>query len=255
MKLAQNQEDNEPPVVLYNKSRRFSRTDILNILKAKIGSDHPDYDFKELLETMKVKKDTQARGQEWGLDAVDGVIDELRREPRTGVELLPNFQRAEGTRMLLVCSKGLLLLRAHADGFWQNEQDLSNRSIQTEDPSLRPVTDPARGYFQATHPPDSASISAITMGHAANHEPPTHVRQAEIEPTIPAYCSFAPSESNGFFSYTQNSALQSTSLDGTQGTYYEPNPRFDGLVTGGSGSGANGRSSDGRKGGGRSEGN
>ena len=126
MELTQDQIDNERLVVIYNDSHLFSRTDILEVLKANIGRDDPYHPFKQLLETMNIKADqqgrvlpcdTQARWQGWDLDAIDRMIDDLKRQPRTGViKVLISVQRAEEAKRSLVCSKVPSSFTPHADG-------------------------------------------------------------------------------------------------------------------------------------------
>lgn len=264
MELTQDEEDNERLVVIYNGSRLFSRSDIVELLNADIGRDDPDYPFKSLLESMNVKVDqqgctlpcdTQAGGQEWDLDAVDRVIDELRRQPRTGAdEVLISVQRGEEAKKSLVRSMVPSSFTHHADGFWQNEEDLSNGDILTEDYLPRVGFDQTREKFGATHPQNLADGPAIVAELAANYEPPIPVRQAETTPTILAPCSVVPAEPFASPFDALSPALQSIIFEGTQGKYYEQNPLFDGLGTSDSGSGADSKSSDSGEGGSCTEG-
>lgn len=240
MNLTEDQEDNDRLVVIYKKSRLLSRADILKILKANIDRDDV---FKVLLETMNLKVDqqfhvvqcdAQAQGQEWNLDAIDRVINDLRHQPHTGAEKVPisvqKPERVEEAKKSLVRPKISSSFMSHADGSWQNKEDLSARDILTEDPS------PSMIFDLAIRPKDLAGVPTIATEHAANYKPPFPVRQAETEPAILAPCSLAPAEPNGASFYAPSPALQSMMFNGAQGTYYERNTHFDELDTSDSGS-------------------
>lgn len=109
-----------------------------------------------------------------------------------------------------------MLIASHADGFWQNEEDLSNGDILTEDYLPRVGFDQTRGKFGATHPQNLADGPAIVAELAANYEPPIPVRQAETTPTILAPCSVVPAEPFASPFDALSPALQSIIFEGTQ---------------------------------------
>lgn len=73
-------------VVLYYLSRGFSRNGILRLLIAKLSKHYTDFQVEKMIITHNLRQeeerkvllyDTQRQGQEWDLDAVDGVISSL----------------------------------------------------------------------------------------------------------------------------------------------------------------------------------
>lgn len=264
MELTQDQEYYEQLLVVYNGSRPYSRTDILELHTADIGRDSPDYPFKQLLETMIDNLDLQDHGpwrhsqggrQKWDLRAVGRLIDELRRQPRTSaIKVLKRGQREGEAEKVLVRSTVPSSFMPHADGFWQHGEDLSNGDILIEIDPPKAVFDLDRGQLGPTDPGMSAVVPykiktepaanheppggwpaiprIVVTRPAANHEPPpppipTH--QSETRLDIPAYCPFAPAESNGSSLNGLDSDMQKMAFDETQEMYDEQDPRFDGL--------------------------
>ena len=101
-------------------SRGPSQNDILKFLRAECGYDHSDFQLIQMLDNINLNQDRpvlpygiQRQGQKWDLDAVDTVIDDLRRQLPTGrADQLMSIKTPDEITVLPVCTHRFLFLFA-----------------------------------------------------------------------------------------------------------------------------------------------
>lgn len=213
--------------------RGFSRNDILKLLRAECGCDHSDCQLIQMLDNINLNQDrpvlpsgVQRQGQKWDLDAVDTVIDDLRRQLPTG--------RAD--QLMSVKTPDEITVLPDEHGLTQIRQNLEN-------PAPRTAFDPARGQYRVMYPSNPADVPAIATKYAPNAMPAIPTALAPTNPTIPAPNPFVPGQFGRPPINAPNPALFCTDFGGAQGTYYGQNPPSSGPRNGGNGIGGGGRSS------------
>ena len=125
-RLTQDSENDARAFVLYCLSHGFTRSDLKNKFRAKFGQDHSDHQIDRLIEDIELKEDqqggaltfdTQRQRQELPLSKIDRVTDDPTNQLSTSVAGgLMNFQAADQTRALLVCSIKFLCLFCRTSG-------------------------------------------------------------------------------------------------------------------------------------------
>lgn len=103
-------------------SQGFSRNDILKLLREESSHDHSDSELQQMLDNIILKQSQQGHtrsyhaqrpGEEWASDAVNGVIDDSRRQMPTGLaDQLMTIQTEDENMVSLVYSLAALLFCA-----------------------------------------------------------------------------------------------------------------------------------------------